>query len=89
MDRLGTDLGARSTDSLVATVDAAGEGRRVAWTVSAVVLLVLVGAGVVVSRSISGPLGRVVRALEALAAGDLSARVATTSGGEIGGWRWR
>ncbi len=84
MDQLATDLGARSTDTLDSTVAAAGRGRSVALGVSAVVLIALVGIGSVVSRGITGPLTRVVRTLEALADGDLSARVRPSSGGELG-----
>lgn len=63
------------------------EYRSLRWImviVIAMTILVALIAGIAVGRSIANPLGKVLNSLSAVAAGDLTARVAVTSRDEMG-----
>ncbi|WP_231851679.1 methyl-accepting chemotaxis protein [Modestobacter italicus] len=77
-------LADRSAEAAAGTVTSANTGRTIAVLAAAVALVGLVGAAVIISWSITKPLGRVVRALKDLADGNLTASVDERSGGELG-----
>ncbi|MDB5307098.1 MAG: bdlA [Gemmataceae bacterium] len=58
--------------------------RRTLWAVMGVVVLGAIGLGLVISRSITRPVGQTMQVLEAVAGGDLSRRAEVRSADEVG-----
>ena len=58
--------------------------RQALWLVAAVVSAIVVGAGLLLARSLSGPMKRNARTLQAVADGDLRQRFESTTRDEVG-----
>jgi methyl-accepting chemotaxis protein len=80
-----SNLQQRQTDAAVQEgIDAYATARAVLWISAALALIIAAVLGAMVTRSIVGPLQRVVEGANALAQGDLSVKIDVASRDEVG-----
>jgi methyl-accepting chemotaxis protein len=84
MEEISEFIGTEAEEAHEVAVAQASRARTLMLVIAGVSVLTLAGVSMWIARRITGPLARCVEALEAVAGGDLTARVMVERGDEIG-----